>query len=178
MVMTPDQWKVANLLQYAGRCAAVISNPKIDEPNFIYLMIYLKDLLVALDKADRRVNFTDDLPHVPKDPVKDITELIRRVRNACCHSESPEQDTDFGAARFTIVRGSRAGVKIGNEEHLVGDYDDDIAIWFGRYRLYHKRQLVRVIEEAQSHLLNWAEGIGLPRDWAAEQIRVWSAYRP
>jgi hypothetical protein len=118
---------------------------------FIELMICLRDLLHKSEKYAARVAFTDDI--LQNEYVKDVTGAITAVRDACCHIDSFKRNFDENGNRgaFNVAYGRCKFMKLGDLE-LNSDYDDDIAVFYGKNRLYFKRHIVRAYTEAQQLL--------------------------
>jgi hypothetical protein len=118
---------------------------------FTQLMISLRDLLSKAEKYTQRIAFTDDV--LTNNHVRDITDAVTSVRNACCHLDSYEHQCDEKGNRtsFVVVYGKGKFMKFGDLE-VECEYDDDVAVFYGRNRLYLKRHIVRAFREAQDLL--------------------------
>jgi hypothetical protein len=114
-------------------------------------MICLRDLMHKTEKYVQRISFTDDV--VTNDYVKDITDAITAVRDACCHIDSFKRLFDERRVRgaFLVIYGKATLVKLGDIE-IKSEYDDDIAFYFGNNRLYLKRHIMRAFDEARTLL--------------------------
>jgi hypothetical protein len=123
----------------------------LQQSAFIELMICLRDLMHKTDKYSERIAFTDDV--LTNEYVKDVTDAITAIRDACCHIDSFKQSFDARGGRlsYMIVVGRGTLMKIGGVE-LKSDYDDDIAFYYGKNRLYFQRHIVRAFKEAQKLL--------------------------
>ena len=118
---------------------------------FIDLMICLRDLLQKTEKYAKRISFTDDV--ITNEYVKDVTDSITAVRNACCHIESNIRllDNHENRGSFNVVYGKGNIIKIDDLE-LKSDYEDDIAFFYGKNRLYMNRHIIRAFKEAKTLL--------------------------
>lgn len=127
------------------------SHHLLQQSAFIDLMICLRDLMYKTEKYAKRIDFTDDV--LVNDYVKDVTDAITAVRDSCCHIDSFKKLFDDRGNRgsFNVAYGKCEFMKIGDLE-LSSDYDDDVAIFYGRNRLYIKRHIARAFEEAQTVL--------------------------
>lgn len=118
---------------------------------FIQLMICLRDLLHKTEKYVERISWVDDV--TTNEYVSDITDAVTAVRDACCHIDSFKRlfDARGGRGSFNVIYGKGCLAKIGNVE-LRSDYEDDIAYFYGKNRLYMNRHIVRVFKEARALL--------------------------
>jgi hypothetical protein len=114
---------------------------------FIDLMICLRDLMHKTEKYVRKINFEDDV--MKNEYVNDVSDAIKAVRDACCHIDSFKRNFDENKNRrsFMVAYGKCNLTKIGDLE-LKTDYEDDIAVFYGKNRLYFKRHIVRAFNEA------------------------------
>ena len=118
---------------------------------FIELMICMRDLMHKCEKYATRISFTDDV--LTNEYVSDATDAITAVRDACCHINSFKKLFDDHGNRggYNVVYGKGAFARIGNLE-LRSDYDDDVGIFYGRNRVYLRRNIVRAFDEAKALL--------------------------
>lgn len=118
---------------------------------FIDLMICLRDLLYKTEKYAKRILWTDDI--ITNKYVDNITDAVAAVRDACCHTNSFKRQFDDRGNRgsFNVIYGKGQLLKIDDLE-LKSDYEDDIAFFYGKNRLYMKRHIIRVFEEARALL--------------------------
>ncbi len=118
---------------------------------FIELVICLRDLLHKAERYACRVAFNDDV--LINEYVKDVTDAVTAVRDACCHIDSFKHVFDDHGNRgsYIVAYGKGTFMKIGPLE-LKSDYADDIAVFFGTNRLYLKRHIIRAFEEARAML--------------------------
>ncbi len=118
---------------------------------FIELMICFRDLLYKTEKYAKRISFSDDI--MTSEYVHDVTDAFIAVRDACCHINSFKRSFDEHKNRgsFNVMCGRGTLLRIDALE-LKSDYDDDIAYFYGKNRLYMKRHIIRVFEEIKSLL--------------------------
>lgn len=118
---------------------------------FIDLIICLRDLMYKAEKYARRIDFTDDV--MTNDYVKDVTDAVIAVRDACCHIDSFKRlfDDRNNRGSYLVAYGKCSVAKI-DELELKSEYEDDTAVFFGKNRLYFKRHIVRAFNEAQQLL--------------------------
>lgn len=118
---------------------------------FIELVICLRDLLHKTEKYARRIAFADDV--LVNKYVKDVTDAVTAIRDACCHIDSFKRLFDDRGNRgsFCVAYGKCKMMKIDDLE-LSSDYEDDVAVFYGKNRLYFKRHIVRAFQEAQDLL--------------------------
>jgi hypothetical protein len=118
---------------------------------FTELLIQLRDLMAKSEKFTSRINFDEDVVRTKK--IKDVTDLVRVVRDAVCHPESNfhflEPKNIY--ATFTIEYGKGRAMTI-NGVTLGSDYEDDVAFWFGQYRIYLHRHIERALNDAHEKL--------------------------
>ncbi len=122
------------------------------ESAFINLMICLRDLLCKVEKYGQKISFTDDI--MQSDYVTDVSDAVRAVRDSCCHIDSFKRHFDDRGNRgsFMVAFGKCNLMKIDDLE-LKSEYEDDVAVFYGRNRLYFKRHIVRSFNEARVQLL-------------------------
>jgi hypothetical protein len=118
---------------------------------FIDLVICLRDLLHKAEQYATRVAFTDDI--LTNEYVKDVTGAITAVRDGCCHINSFKHLFDDRGNRgsYLVAYGKVNLMKIDDLE-LKSDYADDMAVFYGKNRLYLKRHIIRAFEEARALL--------------------------
>lgn len=115
------------------------------EPVFISIILKLDDLLQKFRILNQRINFRDDISS------GDITDLVNKIRNVICHLNSDENLLDKETQLkfvFNMVIGKGNIVQIGDNIVAKSEYDDDIAFYYGEHRIYLKRHLIRVLNEA------------------------------
>lgn len=125
-------------------------NP-LQKSAFIELMICLRDLMYKTENHAQRIDFTDDV--LTNEYVKDVTDAITAVRDACCHINSFKKRFDDRGNRgsYIIAYGECNVGTIGDIE-LKSEYQDDIAVFYGRNRLYFSRHILRAFNEATALL--------------------------
>ena len=121
------------------------SNSPFAESVFIEILIRLNDLLGLLDKNGQRITFVDDVD--VQGEVKDITDLVSKLRNASCHVRSGNIQIGTNIFVFNRFFGyTPNGIKMG-EIVLGSQYKDDTAFYYGLFRIYLNRHIKRLIEE-------------------------------
>lgn len=134
---------IKNLLNTGVFNAPILRS--FQEPVFVSVILKLDDLLQKFRILKERISFKDDISS------GDITDLVNKIRNAICHLNSGENllnnetQTKFV---FNMLVGKVNAVKIGDNIIAKADYDDDIAFFYGEHRIYLKRHLIRVLNEA------------------------------
>jgi len=124
---------------------------------FIEILICLRDLMAKTNNLNLRIDFTDDVLISPD--VKDVTDLIKFVRDALCHIDSKNHFVAPGIkATFNVAYGKTIMLTV-DEFDIASDYDDDVCFFFGRHRIYLKRHIVRAFEEVKRKLLPFLKGI-------------------
>lgn len=119
---------------------------------FIDVLICLRNLMSKSSKYSEPISFTNDVIITQK--VKNVSELIKFVRDALCHPESinhliPNTSTK---ASFNIVYGKGCILKIG-EVTQNSEYDDDVCFFFGEQRIYLMRHIIKAFNMAKQNLL-------------------------
>ena len=117
------------------------------EALMVLLLINVKDVLIRADKDGCRVDFSDDIDKVPG-KIDDVTDLICSARNVACHIFSDgKQIAEGSRLSFAFMRGyCPDAISIG-DLHLGNPYHDDVAVYFGRYRFYLHRHLIRAVNQ-------------------------------
>lgn len=123
----------------------------LQQSAFIELMICLRDLMHKTEKHAKRIDFSDDI--LKNNYVKDVTDAITALRDACCHIDSFKRLFDDRSNRgsYMVAYGKCNLAKI-NDLELKSEYEDDIAVFYGVNRLYFKRHIVRAFNEAETLL--------------------------
>lgn len=132
------------ILLNTGVFNAPILRP-FQEPVFVSIILKLDDLLQKFRILNQRINFKDDVSS------DDITDLVNKIRNAICHLNSGENLLDKESQTkfvFSMLIGKVNAIKIGDNVVAKSDYDDDIAFFYGEHRIYLKRHLIHVLNEA------------------------------
>ena len=127
-----------------------IQNPLL-KASFAYTLVLLRDLICKANKyGSTKVNFTDDIRI--NNTIKNIDDLIKYVRDALCHLNSPnhyiENNIKFS---FNVAFGKANVAKIGDLE-LNSLYEDDICFFFGSQKIYLNRHILRAFNEAKKSL--------------------------
>ncbi|TAJ55812.1 MAG: hypothetical protein EPN60_00825 [Nevskiaceae bacterium] len=126
------------------RSSGILSSDGTRSPLFksaiIELLIYINDMLEKADAMGLRVTLTEHLPGWTS--VRDVTELVARCRDAACHVSAGQEFFERNKFSFALVVGLvPEAVQI--DDALRGcDFEDDIAVFFGAYRLYLRRNLL------------------------------------
>jgi hypothetical protein len=118
------------------------------EPVFVLIILKLNDLLQKFDKLGYRIIFKEDISISGID----ITELVRRMRNAITHLDSNENMLDEKSKIkfvFNIMIGKIPNAVVIDGKSYGTDYEDDIAFFYGEYCLYFKRHIIRIIQESE-----------------------------
>ncbi len=120
---------------------------------FIELLITLRDLMYKTEKYSSRISFDNDIKKTEK--IKDVSDLIKYVRDALCHPDSENHYIEVGNIKstFNVAFGKANLLRIGDFEQS-SEYDDDICFFFGSQGVYLKRHILRAFEEAKSKLKN------------------------
>lgn len=123
----------------------------LQQSAFIDLIICMRDLMRKTEKYANRIAFKDDV--LTNTHVKDVTDAITAVRDACCHIDSFKNVFDERGNRgsYMVAYGKCNLAKI-NDLELRSDYEDDTAVFYGSNRLYLKRHIMRAFNEAQALL--------------------------
>ena len=124
------------LFQIMEKCAHILKSKKIvdirsssveREAYFVFLIV----LLEVLIKNIKRANFHFKRKFTDLQNFESIEDLLREVRNACCHIDSGNNYIDQNAFyRFTT--------KLGTD----GKYPDDATICFGKLYILYWRHIV------------------------------------
>ena len=123
----------------------------LQQSAFIDLIICMRDLMLKTEKYTIRVNFVDDV--LTNGYVKDVTDAITATRDACCHIDSFKKNFDSNGNRgeYMVAYGKCSLLRMGDFE-AKGEYEDDIAVFYGRNRVYMRRHILRAFYQAQSQL--------------------------
>lgn len=152
--MTDLELQKRELLSETQRCAELfnsqifINRQIFTQSAFIELLIRLNYVLQELSKANKRIDWADDVQIDTN--IKDITDLINNLRNAACHSDSKRNyvsDTSIKFVFNTFAGKCPNAVQIGQNKMLGNDYADDIAFYYGDKRVYLVRHIKRLLEE-------------------------------
>lgn len=120
---------------------------------FIELLILLRDLMYKTESYATRVSFTYDV--LLGAQVKDVTDLIKYMRDALCHRESNNHVLDKTrgwTVTFCSIRGKGSLARFGDLV-LQSEYSDDICYFFGAQKIYLFRHIIRAFQESKAQLL-------------------------
>lgn len=119
---------------------------------FIEMLIALRDLMYKSQKYTSRISFDNDVKKTDK--IKDVSDLIKYVRDALCHPDSDNPYIEPGdiKASFNVAFGKDKSMKMGDFEQA-SKYNDDICFFFGSQEIYLKRHITRAFEGAKDKLL-------------------------
>jgi hypothetical protein len=120
----------------------------------VEMIICLHESLTTAKNENLRVNFVEHVLIRPD--VADVTDAVRMIRDACCHTASGRSHINSPRTRaifYVMARGGHghASANIGGFSYM-NDYADDIAIFFGKNRLYLQRHAWRAYQEARKAL--------------------------
>jgi hypothetical protein len=119
---------------------------------FIELLICLRDLMYKTEKYSTRISFTDDV--VKTDTIKDVTDLIKYVRDALCHPDSPNHYLVKNNIKATFNIAYGKGCIISTPDiNITSDYEDDVCFFFGEHKIYLTRHIIRAFNESKEKLL-------------------------
>ncbi|MFA5880162.1 MAG: hypothetical protein WC860_08350 [Candidatus Margulisiibacteriota bacterium] len=117
------------------------------ESVFTKILIQLNDILQKLKKCNLCIIWQDDINKEDGN----ITDLVSKLRNASCHIDSNnnhinknKKDTKFV---FNKISGNSPNAFKRGNLVLGCNYKDDIAFYYGEYRIYLKRHIERLIKE-------------------------------
>ena len=98
---------------------------------FIEVLICLRDLMYKAEKYSSRVSFDEDV--VKTTSIKDVSDVIKYVRDALCHfdSENHYLIQDKVKASYNVIFGKNKWIQIGDIQ-LISDYEDDICFFLER----------------------------------------------
>ncbi|MCS5423086.1 MULTISPECIES: hypothetical protein [Psychrilyobacter] len=124
------------------------SNHVLMRAAFIEILISLRDLMYKSEKYASRISFTDDI--VIESKIRDVSDLIKYVRDALCHPDSDNHYIEKNNIKstFNVAFGKCSLIKIGDFEQK-SEYDDDICFFFGSKNIYLNRHIVRAYNEAK-----------------------------
>jgi hypothetical protein len=123
----------------AGSSAGVVFESAVT-----LVLVHLNDLLQKAKLDGQRINFADDMEVT--ESMTDVTDLVRACRNAACHVTSGEHKIDAGKFTFCVTSGYGPQAFVINGHEMGCDYADDIAVYYGKNRVYLKRHLLRSFE--------------------------------
>ncbi|MYN06568.1 hypothetical protein [Pseudoduganella aquatica] len=143
----------ADMESALDKCDRILKTlPPVAAPHFeaaiTLLAINLNDALQKASTDGKRITFSDNIDAEAK--VADVTELISKFRNAACHIFSPLTKVDGGKFRFIVIGGKAIGAISISSWDFGSDFEDDVAIYFGRFRVYLVRHIQRAVDELNS----------------------------
>ena len=156
--MTAAQLPLQDLQSEVIQCQRLVEGRELEgdsahaESVFKDILIRLDDVLQELAKTEKRITWTDDLPRGRND-VRDITDLISKLRNAGCHIGSGDRRISNTGIRFIFNRAFGKGnlLKVGAIT-IGSDYADDAAFFYGDLRIYLQRHIVKLLKHLQQIL--------------------------
>ncbi|MCY1427086.1 hypothetical protein D9M71_429170 [compost metagenome] len=145
--------RAADIQSSVTRCADVFNSGVFNagssagvmfESAVTLVLVHLNDLLQKAKLDGQRINFDDDMEVT--ESMTDVTDLVRACRNAACHVTSGEHKIDAGKFTFCVASGYGPRAFVINDQEMGCDYADDIAVYYGKNRVYLKRHLLRSFE--------------------------------
>jgi hypothetical protein len=119
------------------------------EAAYVLLLIHLNDLVGVAAKDGKRIVFIEDVADV--EGVEDVTDMITKCRNAAVHIKSPLSNVSgSGTLKFIRVIGKIPNAFVIDGKAIGSDYADDVAIFYGEYRLYVGRNIIRALNEIEA----------------------------
>ncbi len=130
----------------------------LQQSAFIDLMICMRDLLYKVEKNSNRISFSDGI--IQNDYVHDVTDAVTAIRDACCHINSYKIifDEQGNRGSYNVIYGKAKPIQVG-DFIIESEYNDDIAFYYGKNRIYLKRHIIRAFNEACSSLEPLLKGI-------------------
>jgi len=117
---------------------------------FLVVITNLSDVLMTLHRLKRRISITEDVGHH-----EDVTHLIKEVRNAACHMGSPlRRATDNASISFATIVGRGTLMCVG-DLNIENPYEDDVAFYYGRLRVFLFRHLIRAWQLSAEELADF-----------------------
>ncbi len=157
--MTDLELQKRELLSETRRCAELFNSQVFTKHQlftqsaFIEILIRLNYVLQELGKKNNRIVWVDDV-QIDQN-IKDITSLVRYLRNAACHSDSKKNYISNSSIKFvfnTFVGKLPNAIKAGKNISLGNEYQDDIAFYYGDKRIYLVRHIKRLLEELPNEI--------------------------
>ena len=140
-----------NLLFEFQRCnelylsQALTNDSVFTQSVFIEVIIRLDYLLQKLNSINNRITWPEDISNKSID---DITDLVNKIRNAICHFDSKlNYIDDSNKFVFNIACGKMPNAYKVGDIVLGCDYEDDIAFFYGDYKIYLKRHIERLLKQ-------------------------------
>ena len=126
-----------------------IRNPLMQSA-FVELIIHLRDLMAKCRNEGVPVEFSDDI--LLQGDISDVWDAVSAMRDAVCHITSHRRHFDSYGNRGIFFCHGKGVITDTPECRLESEYDDDLAVFYGRIRLYMNRNIVRAYEEAKAAL--------------------------
>lgn len=134
-----------------ARCRAMVDAlgrhdlpDEVCEACVIMLLVNLHDLLQRARLLGQPVTFDDQIDQ--DCDVANVTELVAKCRNAACHVWG-RANGGAKAYRFHRIAGDCPRACVIDGRTLGCDHHDDVAIYYGRIRLYLRRHAGRALDE-------------------------------
>lgn len=145
----PDDFDTEQALRKCREMLRCLADPLMPDAGHeacvVLLLINLNDLAGRCRAEGRPLDFKE---HVQvTDEVKDITDLISKMRNAACHIRSKSRNLGDAPFVFNRIVGYMPNAFDLGEVFAGCDFPDDVAIYYGKYRLYLHRHFGRAVEE-------------------------------
>src|SRR5688572_9780522 len=156
-----DPFVVEDIKDDIGRIARVLETDIFDQlthPLFKAALTEvvgcLNDLVFKAKHLGVEVNNTNDMTVTEEIP--NVTELIRRVRNAISHLDSPENYLGGKSKRTrlkynVITRGPVRGIRVGGFS-FESAHSDDTCFNFGSFQIYLYRHIWQAFLQAQFNI--------------------------
>lgn len=103
---------------------------------FIELLIALRDLMYKTQKYSSRIVFDDDVKKTEE--IKDVSDMIKYVRDALCHPDSENHYLETGniKASFNVTFGKASLLKIGSLSEFLCERSHTTIMSFNRKDSY------------------------------------------
>lgn len=131
-----------------------------------FALIRVSDLLQAARDDGREITVNEPIEGTG---VNSVTDLVTKCRNAACHVRSKSHHVDDNMVSWSVARGKCVLLET-PRRRLACDYSDDIAVFFGEYKIYLRRHLIESFDKAAA-LYADAEPEWLTPDEVAEHTR-------
>jgi len=119
-------------------------------------ILLTNDVLKRADLLGKRVSFTDQVIPRKAPAINDVTDLVREVRNAICHTNSHLHEVGkFGNVVTAMFIWGKGNTILGDGIIHSSDFDNDMAICFGELKLYLSRHLITAYNQSAIALLDW-----------------------
>lgn len=120
---------------------------------FIEILIRLDYILQKLSKEKNRIIWTDNIEI--NQNIKDITDLVSKLRNAACHSDSLLNNVENTRIKFVFnkfIGKWPNAIQVGKNIFLGNEYEDDIAFYYGNKRIYLVRHIKKLLDELPNEI--------------------------